>query len=205
MPLRLLVCVALLCGLATAHRVHAGTDEATTSLATAIVSNDSPAFDLALAGGAFVNADLGAGSTPLLEAVAHSRLEMVKVLLEHGANANARADDPSVGNAVSAAAVAVTDAADHAAALEVLRLVAHADGVDLNVLVRRHGTLKSALMMAAEVGASDAIEVLLDAGADVNATDGGGYTALDYAVDHADDGVVRLLFEKGARSGSRKT
>jgi hypothetical protein len=124
-----------------------------------------------------------------------------------------------VGNAVTAAFFAMngtqligmgeTDAARHATALEVLKLVASAKGANLNLLVRRATTELTPLMIAADAGAADAVQVLLDAGANPNTMNGGKYTALDYAVDRQPRWsenptsnraiIVRALLAKGAR------
>jgi ankyrin repeat protein len=101
------------------------------------------------------------------------------------------------------------DAAAHAAALETLKTIVAAKGADLNILLRRVGTQMTPLMIAANAGAADAVQVLLDAGADVNAMNGGKYTALDYAVDRAPGWsenpastravIVRALLAKGVK------
>lgn len=53
-------------------------------------------------------------------------------------------------------------------------------------------------MYAGEVGTPDVLLALLAAGADVNAQDAGGRTALMYAADHCLTDSVRLLVEAGA-------
>jgi ankyrin repeat protein len=100
------------------------------------------------------------------------------------------------------------DAHKHAAALEVLKLVAERKP-DFNLQARRAGSSGTALMMAAQAGAADAVEILLAAGADPNVMNGGQYTALDYAVERAPGwsqvpaasrvAVVRMLLAAGAR------
>lgn len=190
------------------------------ALAGAIMSNNTAMLSSALDAGAAVNGDLGEGRTPLITAAMATRPQVVKLLLERGANANLKADDPIVGNALTAAFFAMNgvallgnldepDPARSAAALEVLRLVA-ASHPDFNLLVRRATTQKTALMMAAEAGAVDAVKILLDAGASPDAVNGGKYTALDYAVDRAPLAsqasaadraeVVRLLLAAGAKA-----
>jgi len=101
------------------------------------------------------------------------------------------------------------DTASHANALETLKAVVAARGADLNILVRRVGTQMTPLMIAADANAADAVQILLDAGADPNAMNGGKYTALDYAVDRAPRWsenpasnrvvIVRALLAKGAK------
>jgi ankyrin repeat protein len=130
---------------------------------------------------------------PLIVAVMSTRPEVVKQLLDDGADPSKRAEDPAIGNAVTAAFFAMNgveltgrsdelDARKHAAALEVLRLVAsRKKGLDQTV--RRAQTNMTALMIAAQAGALDAVQVLLEAGANPNATNAGGYTALDFALE----------------------
>lgn len=219
MKIRALLCLLLFWGLATGGGARAAMSDATSDLLTAIASNKPAAAIAALSAGADINADVDDGRTPLLTAVMFSRPEIVKLLLERGADPNQRSGDAIIGNAVTTAFFAMngtqligmgeTDPAQHATALEVLKLVVRAKGVDLNLLVRRATTQMSPLMIAADAGAADAVQVLLDAGADPNTMNGGKYTALDYAVDRkpgwsagpASDrvAVVRALLAKGAR------
>lgn len=219
MKIRALLCLLLFWALATGGGARASSPDATADLVSAIVSNNVAAARVALNAGADVNAGNNEGRTPLMAAVMFSRPDIVQMLLEHGADVNRRADDPTVGNCVSAAFSAIngtqlvgmgeTEPGRHAAALAVLKLVANAKGADLNVLVRRATTHKTGLMIAAEAGAADVVQVLLDAGADPNTMNGGKYTALDYAVDRAPGWseaprsnrpiIVRALLAKGAR------
>jgi ankyrin repeat protein len=157
--------------------------------------------------------------TMLISAVMFSRPQIVKMLIERGADPNHRARDATIGNAVSAAFFAMNgasltgmgdrDAAGHAVALETLKAVVTAKGADLSLLVRRVTTEMTPLMIAANANAADAVQVLLDAGADVNVMNSGRFTALDYAVDRAPlwsenpvsnrEVIVRALLKKGAR------
>jgi uncharacterized protein len=219
MKLRAIFCLLLFWGLATGGGARAASPEATSDLVSAIAANKPAAARAALDAGADINADIGEGRTPLIGAVMFSRPEMVTMLLERGADPNRRAGDAIIGNAVTAAFFAMNgtqligmgegDAARHATALQVLKLVANAKGANLNLLVRRATTEKTPLMIAAEAGAADVVQVLLDAGADPNTMNGGKYTALDYAVDRAPGWaeapasnravIVRTLLAKGAR------
>jgi ankyrin repeat protein len=215
MKLRALLWLLLL-GLSTMEVASA---DASADLITAIGSNNSAAAEAALAAGADVNADVGQGRTMLISAVMFSRPQIVRMLIERGADPNRRAQDATIGNAVSAAFFAMNgasltgmgdrDAAGHAIALETLKTIVTAKGADLNVLVRRVTSQMTPLMIAANASAADAVQVLLDAGADPNAMNGGKYTALDYAVDRAPGwsenpasnrvAIVRALLAKGAK------
>jgi ankyrin repeat protein len=219
MKIRAVLCLALFWGLATGGGARAATADANDALITAIVSDKPVAARAALDAGADINADTGQGRTPLIAAVMFSRPEMVKMLLERGADPNRRAEDTVIGNAVTAAFFAMNgmsltgkgdkDPAQHAAALATLKAIVSAKGANLNLLVRRVTTEMTALMIAADASAADAVQVLLDAGADPNVMNGGKYTALDYAVDRHPRWtenpasnrpiIVRALLEKGAR------
>ena len=193
MKFRAILCLLLFWGLATGGGARAATLEATSDLVTAIVANKPDVALAALEAGADINANVGEGRTPLISAVMFSRPEMVKMLLERGADPNRRADDAIIGSAVTAAFFAMngtqligmgeTSATRHATALEVLKLIVSAKGANLNLLVRRATSEMSPLMIVADAGAADAVQILLDAGANPNTMNGGKYTALDYAVD----------------------
>jgi ankyrin repeat protein len=192
----------------------------TDQLSTAVTSNDTTLAGKALEAGVDVNADLGRGRTALIVAAMMNKPVMVRFLLEHGADPNRRAEDPTIGNALSAAFVATNGVVltrrgeeDYIApkyndALTVLRLLA-ARKPQFDVLLARGPTRLSPLMIAADAGALDAVRILLDNGASPNFANGGKYTALDYAADRAPGWspasaedraeIVRLLLAAGAQ------
>ena len=155
----------------------------------------------------------------LMNAIRLSRPADVRALLAQGADPNAR-DDFTGGNAISAAFVGPNgmalvgrldqpEPARQATALEVLRaLVEKKPALDLAFRIGPRDA--TPLMLAAEAGALAVMTVLLDGGANPNATNGGRYTALDYAADRppiwstfpASDRaeIVRLLLARGART-----
>ncbi len=68
-----------------------------------MITNNATMARTALAEGADVNANTGEGRTPLIVAAMASRPEMVRMLLEKGADPAHVASDPKIGNAVTAA------------------------------------------------------------------------------------------------------
>jgi ankyrin repeat protein len=204
---------ALLVSIGLAPPCAAQTDEA---LQTAVFNNDPAAVDLAIRAGS--NPRLSGRDGSLL---AHAALmgcsRSVRALLEHGADP--AAPGPNGGVALHAAFFAINGSAllgrlerpapaQRAEALEIVRLLA-ARKVGLDTPVRIGPTNMTPLMQAADAGALDVVQILLDAGANPNAANAGGYTALDFAVDRAPVwatlpsgqrvGVVRALLAKGAR------
>jgi len=118
------------------------------------------------------------GSTPLIRAANGADMDMVKLLLKHGANVNlAMADRQTPTMAV------LTGRASEKQALEFIRLF-HEAGENINVTAlvnhipeSRGGT---ALHYAVRKRYKDVIKELVSYGIDINAKDQDGLTALDY-------------------------
>lgn len=122
-----------------------------------------------------------AGITPLMYAALYSDRTSARLLLDAGADPNARND---------AGATALMWAVDD---LEMTRLLLDRKA-DPNV---RSADGRSALMLAAgRSGASDVVKLLLDAGAKVD-----GQALLTQAADAGDPAIIRLLLDRGAGSG----
>lgn len=174
MKRRLFLLVSL-CFAAVTLAAPAPLPPAVSKLVSAVITNNAAMARAALAEGADVNANTGEGRTALIVAAMASRPEMVKLLLEKGADPAHVSNDPKIGNAVTAAfwgengevlrkPASESEPRKRAAALEVLKLVT-AKKQGLNVTVRRGAKEMTALMMATEYGASDAAKILQDAGA----------------------------------------
>jgi len=120
------------------------------------------------------------GTTPLIAAAGNGDLDVIKLLLEHGASANRPQAD--LQTPVSALAGA---RGDEASLLEGLALLVEA-GADVNVVAVHHHLQRtrggSPLHYAARAGNAAMIEALVAHGADVNIRDYDGLTALDYAM-----------------------
>jgi ankyrin repeat protein len=118
------------------------------------------------------------GSTPLIRAAANNDMEVVKLLLEHGADATIyQADRQTPIHA------ALAGRANEKDAIELIKVL-HEAGTDVNVVALivhieevRGG---SALHYAVRKRYKDVIRLLASYGADMNLKDQDGLTALDY-------------------------
>ena len=169
--------------LAKGARIDAKTVEGRTPLyLAAMLPQSLAAAKRLLEAGASVDATSMLGTTPLFPAVTTSA-EMTKLLLDHGANPNARAR-------TGATPILFTRGADVIALLLARGADAHA----------RSKTGESSLMEAAIRGDVRAVKLLLENGVDVNAADHRGYTPLLLAAQYDGDSValVQLLLDHGA-------
>jgi len=131
---------------------------------------------------------VGAGGTPLMFAALARNTDVVKLLLEKGANPNARTKD--LGSCALIFAAAAGDPAT-------VRLLVE-KGAEVNV---RHESGYTALMYAAASENTDPemIKVLLAHGAEVNAKAKDGETALTLAGRKGNTEIVRLLEKAGGK------
>jgi ankyrin repeat protein len=118
------------------------------------------------------------GSTPLIRAANNNDLEVVKLLLAHGADATVyMADRQTPIHAVLAGRAGEKDA------LELIRVL-HDAGTDVNVVALVHHIEEvrggSALHYAVRKRYKDVIRLLASYGIDMNLRDQDGLTALDY-------------------------
>jgi uncharacterized protein len=142
-------------------------------------------------------------------------LDLMKVLLAHGADPNATLKTPTLQRAhtpgdgsLNVGATAMMRAAKNGDAPTIRLLLEH--GANPNA-VQKNGT--TALMLAAGLGRGtgaftkdyateaellESVRVLVAAGADVNAVDDKGETPLHFGAQASDD-IVRFLAEKGAK------
>ena len=124
------------------------------------------------------------GDTPLIHAARSGWVNGCQLLLEHGADA--RAIDFAGDTALSCAARGPRDAA---------RVIE---------LLLKHGAKvngeggKVPIIQATFARRADMIELLIEAGADVNTAEANGWTALHWAAAAPDADLVRLLVARGA-------
>jgi ankyrin repeat protein len=184
---------------------------------TAIRGGDNAKIGALLQGGADVNLkERRGGATPLMHAAAHGSLDTMRLLLDKGADVNAR----NTGGA-TALMWAVSEIAkvrlliDRGADVNVatsggrtaLMLAALGDGSAETVKLllskganpRAVDALKITTLSAAAYGNdTGTIRQLIDAGVDVNAADASGATPLMNAAVNANLDAVKLLIAKGA-------
>ena len=123
--------------------------------------------------------------TPLYSAASLGHLEMVKLLIEKGANINAKVED-YFGNALQAASYLGHD--------KVVQILLDRGG-DINA---QGGMCSNALLAASSGGLDKVVQILLDKGADFNAQGGLYGNALQAASSGGHDKVVQILLDRGA-------
>jgi uncharacterized protein len=121
------------------------------------------------------------GTTPFMRACAGGDIEVVKLLLAHGADVHLReADDETP---MMLALAARRGGEDNV--VQVLRVL-HEAGADVNVVAKYHHLQRtrggSALHVAVRLGLKKAMAELVSYGIDINVKDPDGLTALDYAM-----------------------
>jgi ankyrin repeat protein len=152
-------------------------------LVDAIRHNDLTFLKARMAKGALVNTRDARGSTLLITAAAIGSPEAVRLLLETGADVNAK-------NELEATALILGAASPEKARMLVEK------GADVNA---RSKLGRTPLMIAASCdGCSPTVKLLLDKGADPKAADKQGNTALNEAAWADNVESVRLLLAKGA-------
>lgn len=123
---------------------------------------------------------LSRGTSPLILASSNGDLEAIKLLLAYGAEA-----DLPQADRVTAISALMTARTDQAQLVEALALLLDAGG-NPNIMSVPHHLQRnrggSPLHFAARTGKDQLITALIKAGADIDATDIDGLTALDYAM-----------------------
>ena len=184
----------------------AETPKGNTPLMGAAANGRTDIVEILIDAGANVNARNKEGKTPLRWAV--GRIEAMKVLLREGAEVEAEPPDGSTA-LFSAAGIGQADA---------VKLLIDA-GANVNARNKnRHTALMKAayrgntdhaermlrqrmtfsLSWPASTRHADAVRLLIDAGADVNAKTKDGHTALMWAASQGQTAAVRLLLDAGA-------
>jgi ankyrin repeat protein len=172
----------LLEGGASVRAADAALRDGQTTLMLAARAGAVPAIDALLAHGADANAaERRTGTTALMWAALDNRAESIRALVRGGARVNTRSARTAFPHTPPGV---IGDPLEEGSSY-----------VGQTVLPKGSWT---PLMYAARQGARDAAAALADAGADLNATDPDGSTALALAAINGHASVVALLLDKGA-------
>uniref|UniRef100_Q01VM8 Ankyrin n=1 Tax=Solibacter usitatus (strain Ellin6076) TaxID=234267 RepID=Q01VM8_SOLUE len=165
---------------------------------------------------AAVNVVDSRGTTPLMQAAAVGSLAGMKILLEAGANVNARngleitaliygASNPEKVKMLVAAGADV-NAQSKVGRTALIIAAGHPDGTEtVRLLISKGADSKAkdgggstALIEAARANEIDTVRTLLGQAVEIDAGDRLGLTALLYAASHGNAAAVKLLLDKGA-------
>lgn len=176
-----------------------------TALSLAATNRNAAMIQMLLQAGADPNATQPGGQTVLMTAARTGNPDAIRVLLAHGASVNAR--ENSYGetalmwavseNHAEAARVLIEHGAEVNARSSLLNYPQEKFGLEGVVTILPRGNW-TPLMYAARQGSLDAARVLAEKGADLNATDPDGTTALVLAIINSHYDTAALLTEKGA-------
>lgn len=168
-----------------------------TALSIAAKHSDTALVKLLLEYEAYVNVQDFEGNTPLLHAISKKNMEIVKLLLEHGTNPNTKN-----ANGVSPLLYAVCGQEKEIVKLLIEYGARIGMPIDVEVTVEMKERLqkKEQLTLTRAVMFNDyeITKALLDLGAEINALDEIGMTALTMAVSKGHVEIVKLLLQKGA-------
>ena len=207
---------------------------ANAKLFKALRDGDTPTVRTLARGTSAINAPNMSGETPLMYAAIYSNAEIVKFLLDQGAEVNAKTPTGTTalmlavgdiekvrvlikrGANVNARSVTgrtpLLIAASRSGAGEVVKLLL-AHGADANAkdelqgipLIPAGAGGSTALIEAAKIRDGKALEYLIEAGANVQTKDNSGADALVAAVVNGNTGNVQRLLAHGARVDTRAT
>lgn len=133
-----------------------------------------------------------AGPSDLMEAVRQKDFGQVQMFLRAGADVN--------GRCCITGTTVLHEAIKRGSDKTVIQALVNA-GVDINATSPKDDVNYTPVMLAIETGNNQLVEILVDAGADLNISSG-NYTALRLAVDKVGaSGFIRYLLLKGADAG----
>ena len=136
--------------------------------------------------GVSINAFDDKGETPLIIAILESRLSVVDIIIEYGADIRAR----------NRGGFTALHAASYVGNSEIARKLLD-EGADVNDQDNKAGV--TALSVAAEEGYSGVAQVLIDFGANLEASERNGYTPLSRALWRGQTEVATVLQKSGAK------
>ena len=211
-----IVVALLVCSTALTLRAQ-DAPSASDAFYTAIRENDIAKLQTMLKSGADPNTpDARGGATPLMNAAAVGSIEAMKLLLDHGADVNAknstratalmwavteidkvrlllsRGADAKAVSERGRTALTLAARSEQSAPIVRLLMAAGADAKSVDAFKM------TALVAAAYGNDTETIRLLVEAGNDVNAADFAGFTPLIHAAFNNNLEVARLLLAKGA-------
>ncbi|ELK13925.1 Ankyrin repeat, SAM and basic leucine zipper domain-containing protein 1 [Pteropus alecto] len=164
------------------------TEDKNETFKKALTTGDISLVEELLNSGISVDSSFRYGWTPLMYAASVSNVELVRVLLDRGANASFDKDKQTI---------LITACSARGSEEQILKCVELllSRNADPNVGCRR---LMTPIMYAARDGHPQVVAVLVAHGAEVNTQDENGYTALTWAARQGHKNVVLKLLELGA-------
>jgi len=176
-----------------------------TPLSLAAVNGNAALIEALLAAGASANTVVSKGQTVLMTAARTGNPAAARVLIEHGADVNARESQlgetalmwAASENQAEVVTLLASRGADINARSSTIQFPKDRFGLEGVLTILPHGNW-TPLMYAARDGGVDAARALAKAGAEVNATDPDGTTALILAIMNAHYDTAIAILEAGA-------
>ena len=176
-----------------------------TPLSLAAVNGNAALIEALLAAGASANTVVSKGQTVLMTAARTGNPAAARVLIEHGADVNARESQlgetalmwAASENRAEVVTLLASRGADINARSSTIQFPKDRFGLEGVLTILPHGNW-TPLMYAARDGGVDAARALAKAGAEVNATDPDGTTALILAIMNAHYDTANAILEAGA-------
>ena len=137
-----------------------------------------------------VNAEDWSGETPICRAIRHRNFDIVKLLVENGADVNIVSDK-------------LTSPLYYAVIFEDVNIVKYL--IDNGAEVNNRGFYldRTALHQACNLDRKDIVKLLLEHNINVNIRDDKGETALHYAVINNNTDIIKLLIDNGTEINAR--
>ena len=181
----------LLTTIAAVLLVGCGPQPPDISIHNAVIFRDVEAVKQHLAAGTPVDMKGNLGETPLFRAFERQNIKMANLLVDNGADVNAK--EGGYGGTPMHLAAAIFD--------KQFAELLISNGAKVNVKTRNYrfdGPPWAPIHLAAFVGNKDLVELLIIKGVDVNTKDEGGWTPLIYAAMNGHKEIAELLIAKGA-------
>ena len=201
---------------AAAYAGMRAAENPSTEFYTAIRANDLARVNALLSGGGSANVHDARGVTPLMYAAVVGSVEAMSLLVDAGADVNARNDVGSTALIWSATDLArvklliehganVNAATDRGRTPLLVAAMADRSADVVRFLVSKGANVHavdnvkmSALHAATMGGDAGTVRMLIDAGVAIDTSDAGGYTPLINAAQHGNVRAVEMLLAKGA-------